>query len=96
MVERFQFRFVLILNEWLATGRWFSPSRPSTNKTDRHDITEILLKVALNTKNQISPISPVLNVKSNGGQQYTSLSVISWRPVLVVEEAGAPREPNIF
>jgi hypothetical protein len=35
---------------WLATGRWFSPSPPvfSTNKTDRHDIAEILLKVALN------------------------------------------------
>jgi precorrin-6B methylase 2 len=35
----------------LATGRWFSPGSPvsSTNKTDRHDITEILLKVALNT-----------------------------------------------
>jgi hypothetical protein len=32
-------------------GRWFSPSTPvsSTNKTDRHDITEILLEVALNT-----------------------------------------------
>ena len=31
--------------------RWFSPGIPisSTNKTDRHDITEILLKVALNT-----------------------------------------------
>jgi hypothetical protein len=31
-------------------GRWFSPGIPisSTNKTDRHDITEILLKVALN------------------------------------------------
>jgi len=30
---------------------WFSPGPPvsSTNKTDRHDITEILLKVALNT-----------------------------------------------
>ena len=30
---------------------WFSPviSVSSTNKTDRHDITEILLKVALNT-----------------------------------------------
>ena len=27
---------------------WFSPVS-STNKTDRHDITEILLKVALNT-----------------------------------------------
>ena len=40
--------------QWLATGRWFSPGPAvsSTNKTDRHDITEILLKVALNTKNQ--------------------------------------------
>jgi hypothetical protein len=30
----------------------FSPGTPasSTNKTDRHDITEILLKVALNIK----------------------------------------------
>ena len=37
--------------QWLATGQWFSPGPPvsSTNKTDRHDITEILLKVALNT-----------------------------------------------
>ena len=35
----------------LSTGRWFSPGTPisSTNKTDLHDITEILLKVALNT-----------------------------------------------
>jgi len=33
---------------WLASGRWFTPGTPvsSTNKTDRHDITEILLKVA--------------------------------------------------
>jgi hypothetical protein len=31
----------------LATGRWFSPIA-STNKTDGHDITKILLKVALN------------------------------------------------
>jgi len=35
--------------QWLATGRWFSPVS-STNKTDRHAIVEILLKVALNTK----------------------------------------------
>jgi hypothetical protein len=35
----------------LAVGWWFSPRTPVsyTNKTDRHDITEILLKVALNT-----------------------------------------------
>jgi hypothetical protein len=39
--------------QWLATGQWFSPGPPvsSNNKTDRHDITEILLKVALNTIN---------------------------------------------
>jgi hypothetical protein len=35
----------------LAAGRWFSPGTlvSSTNKTDHHDITEILLKVVLNT-----------------------------------------------
>jgi hypothetical protein len=39
----------------LAHGRWFSPCTPasSTTKTGRHDIAEMLLKVALNTKNQI-------------------------------------------
>jgi hypothetical protein len=46
---------------WLATGLWFSPGFPvpSTNKADRHDITEILLKVALNTIKQTNfPLSP--------------------------------------
>jgi hypothetical protein len=35
----------MIVSWWLATGRWFSPGTPvsSINKTDRHDITEILL-----------------------------------------------------
>jgi hypothetical protein len=32
---------------------WFSPAS-STTKTGRHDIDEILLKVALNTINQIN------------------------------------------
>ena len=38
----------------LAHGRWFSPGTPasSTTKTGRHDIAEILQKVALSTKNQ--------------------------------------------
>jgi hypothetical protein len=37
--------------QWLAAGRWFSLSNlvSSTNKTEPHYITEILLKVALNT-----------------------------------------------
>ena len=36
----------------LATGRWFSPGTvvSSTNKTDSHDITEIMLKVDINQK----------------------------------------------
>ena len=40
-----------------AAGRWFSLGTPvsSTNETDRHNITEILLKVALNT---ITPPPP--------------------------------------
>jgi hypothetical protein len=48
----------------LATGRWFSPGPPvfSTNKTDRHDITEILLKVASSiTKQQTSIKTQSLN-----------------------------------
>jgi hypothetical protein len=39
----------------LAHGQWLSPGNPasSTTKTGRYDIAEILLKVALNTINQI-------------------------------------------
>ena len=46
----------------LDHGRWFSLGTPasSTTKTGRHDIAEILLKVALNTKNQINLSAPVL------------------------------------
>jgi hypothetical protein len=42
----------------LAQCRWFSPDTPasSTTKTGRHDIAEMLLKVALNTKIQFSQI----------------------------------------
>jgi hypothetical protein len=42
-----------------VTGWWFSSGTPvsSTIKSDRHDTTEILLKVALNTINQTKPIT---------------------------------------
>ena len=51
-----------------AAGRWFSlaTSVSSTNKTDHHDITEILLKVALNTIN--------LNIK----RAYLCLCIIHY------------------
>jgi hypothetical protein len=40
----------------LAHGRWLSPGTPasSTAKTDRHDIAEILLKVALKQQKSIN------------------------------------------
>jgi hypothetical protein len=46
--QHYMIKFVNDLRH--VTGRWFSPVS-STNKTDRHDITEILLKVALNIIN---------------------------------------------
>jgi hypothetical protein len=47
----------------LAHGRWFSPGTPASSitKTGRHDIAEILLKVALSTINQIN-LQTFLNV----------------------------------
>jgi hypothetical protein len=38
-------KFVSDLQQWFSLG----PPVSSTNKTDHHDITELLLKVALNT-----------------------------------------------
>jgi hypothetical protein len=58
--------------QW-QVSRWFSPGTPFsfTNKTDRHDITEILLKVALNIikPNQIKPlclVKAVSEIKHDG------------------------------
>ena len=51
----------------LAHGRWFSPGTPasSTTKTGRHDIAEILLKVALkqNKSNQIKKSKDSVKLK---------------------------------
>jgi hypothetical protein len=48
----------------LVHGQWFSPDTPasSTATTGRHDIAEILLKVALNTK--IKSNVKIINFKS--------------------------------
>jgi hypothetical protein len=44
----------VIVYQLLAHGQWFSLGTPasSTTKTGCHNTAEILLKVALNTKNQ--------------------------------------------
>jgi hypothetical protein len=47
----------------LAHGRWFSPGTPASSTTNtNHDIAEILLKVALNTINQINQIKSMVNI----------------------------------
>ena len=59
------------VSQWLVAGRWFSlgTTVSSTNKTDCHDIAEILLKVAFNTI--------ILN-PSTGILVYYSFSIYEW------------------
>jgi hypothetical protein len=56
MIIEYFFASVVAVHHTAVGGWWFSPGTPvsSTNKTDRHDITEILLKVALNIIKQTS------------------------------------------
>ena len=55
-----------------VAGQWFSPGSPvsSINNTDRHDTTEILLKVALNT----TTLPPIGCEKSGRTKPRTSTS----------------------
>jgi hypothetical protein len=55
------------VDQLLVHGQWFSPGIPAsfTTKSGRHDIAEILLKVALNTKNQSNQNQPLLMKSSN-------------------------------
>jgi hypothetical protein len=52
--------------QWLDTGQRFSPGPPlsSTNKTDHHNITQILLKVTLNTITPTLQFQNCTNIKS--------------------------------
>jgi hypothetical protein len=75
--------------QWLATGRWFSQgtSFSSTNKTDRHDITEILLKSVLNTINQLNQLQDKyhsvqwINYKESNWKNY--IVMLSLPPHLI-------------
>ena len=61
--------------QWLATGQWFSPGTLvySTNKTDRHDITEILLKVALNTIKPTNKHIKLITVDNHEANKHTKI-----------------------
>ena len=68
--------------QWLVAGRWFT-SVFFTNKTDRHDITEILLKVAFNTISHKSVLERNRNLpESPFGAWWQSMRKDSVAPVL--------------
>jgi hypothetical protein len=66
----------------LAHGQWFSPGTPasSTTKTGHHDIAEILLKVELNTKNQIksSSVNKIFDLNRVFHFAFHMSAVIDW------------------
>ena len=62
-------------------GQWFSPGTPSsfTNKTDRHNIAQILLKVELNTINHqptINFYTKMYNIPNIPVHVYDNLCVL--------------------
>jgi len=55
----------------------------STNKTDRHDITEILLKVALNTINQTKPCTRELLLIIQFEETHKTIFVVKYEIVFI-------------
>jgi hypothetical protein len=76
MIQHYVIKFVSDLWQVRAHGRWFYPGTPtsSTTKTGRHDIAEILLKVAFNTINQIK--SNYVDQKSK--MAFIAYEVLTW------------------
>jgi hypothetical protein len=66
-----QHHVIKFVSDLRQVGR-FSPGTlvSSTKKADRHDITEILLKVALNTINQTKPKPSINLLMSNNKNNY--------------------------
>jgi hypothetical protein len=74
----------------LAHGRWFSPGTPasSTTKTGRHDIAEILLKVASNTKKSINQSIPLSELAHTSSSDMYSFNL--WQKKLISTMRNAP------
>ena len=72
--------------QWLVTGRWFSPGPPisSTNNIDHHDITEILLKVALNTIKQTNMKTVVFSALININSVFIEIFQMKMKYLILV------------
>jgi hypothetical protein len=83
-----------------AQGRWFSPGTPasSTSQTGRHDIAEILLKVALNSKNSNTNVYTVAHVLNQENYpcpitiniEMTLLLTMLWKLFIQCFPSGLP------
>ena len=64
----------------LAHSRWFSPGTPasSTTKTGRHEIAEILLKVALNINRSNQYDVPFVKSALNFTELAQKLLLVNW------------------
>ena len=62
--------------QWLVTGQWFSLVTPvsSTNKTDRHDITELLLKVGDRHEVEVEEIEESMKLQMMSKSESRSTS----------------------
>jgi hypothetical protein len=70
--------------QWLAAVRWFSPVS-STNKTNPYDITEILLKVVLNT---ITLTLQSFSIPSYHWVTFKTFEIIIWLSNLLTMSAS--------
>ena len=71
--------------QWLATDRWFFSGTlvpPPITESDCHDITEILLKVVLNTINLTQTFYCVLAILQWKYLKAMWLAIISWMWIL--------------
>ena len=72
---------IKFVSDLIATCRWFSPGIPvsSTKKTERHNIAEILLKVALNIITIPNITTKVTSSNPSHGEVYSiQLNVIKF------------------
>ena len=78
--------------QWLAAGWWVSPVS-STNKTDRHDITELLLKVALNTVELLKqPLIKLLNGSKKVHHNHSSHGIVIFYDISRAQWVGLPNK----
>ena len=78
--------------QWLAAGWWVSPVS-STNKTDRHDITELLLKVALNTVKLLKQsLIKLLNGSKKVHHNHSSHGIVIFYDISRAQWVGFPNK----